>query len=58
MEEIDPMPDESWSGLIGAQQVRQTGDEQVPGCCFTDDMPRLLVFLVWRCGSLMVVGVL
>ena len=30
------MPDESWSGLIGAHQVRQTGDEQVPGSCITD----------------------
>ena len=36
MEEIDSMPDESWSGLIGAQQACQTVDGQVPGSCITD----------------------
>ncbi len=31
VEEIDSMSDESWSGLIGAQQACQTVYGQVPG---------------------------
>ncbi len=30
------MPDESWSGLTGAQQACQTVYGQVPGSCITD----------------------
>ncbi len=30
------MPDESWSGLIGARQACQTVYGQVPGSCITD----------------------
>ena len=49
MLEIDHVPDVPWSGLIGAQQLGQTVEGQVTGCCFTDEMPGQLVF--W-CGSL------
>ncbi len=54
------MPDESWSGLIGAQQACQTVYGQVPGSCITDlggpmktARPDTMDvgFLVWQLGG-------